>query len=101
VELAGVTLRRDGNTFIIWIYICPANSPSFPVPPKASTSPPALRAKAQKVIVSGRSEKSANVVLAKIRQTIPDAKLEGFTGNLSDAIIVDKLVKQFYGCTIR
>ena len=48
-----------------------------------------------KVIVNGRSEKSANDALAKIRQIIPNAKLEAFAGDLSDAAVVDKLVKQF------
>ena len=48
-----------------------------------------------KVIVNGRSEKSVTEALAKIRQTIPGAKIEGFVGDLSDAAIVDKLVKQF------
>jgi NAD(P)-dependent dehydrogenase (short-subunit alcohol dehydrogenase family) len=48
-----------------------------------------------KVIINGRSEKSVAEALAKIRQTIPGPKLEGFVGDLSDAAIVDKLVKQF------
>jgi NAD(P)-dependent dehydrogenase (short-subunit alcohol dehydrogenase family) len=48
-----------------------------------------------KVIINGRSEKSANEALVKIRQTVPNAKLEGFTGDLSDPAIVDKLVNQF------
>src|SRR5258708_3308562 len=48
-----------------------------------------------RVIINGRAEKSVNDALAKIRQTVPDAKLEGFAGDLSDTAIVDKLVKQF------
>jgi NAD(P)-dependent dehydrogenase (short-subunit alcohol dehydrogenase family) len=48
-----------------------------------------------KVIVNGRSEKSVAEALAKIRQPIPGAKLEGFTGDLSDAATTDKLIKQF------
>jgi NAD(P)-dependent dehydrogenase (short-subunit alcohol dehydrogenase family) len=48
-----------------------------------------------KVIVNGRSEKSVAEAFTKIRQTVPVAKLEGFVGDLSDAAIVDKLVKQF------
>ena len=48
-----------------------------------------------KVIVNGRSEKSANDALAKIRQTIPHAKLEGFAGDLSTAAAAVALVKRF------
>ena len=48
-----------------------------------------------KVIVNGRSEKSVNDALAKIRRAIPDAKLEGFAGDLADASIADQLANQF------
>jgi NAD(P)-dependent dehydrogenase (short-subunit alcohol dehydrogenase family) len=48
-----------------------------------------------KVIVNGRSEKSVKEALEKIRQTIPGAKLESFTGDLSDAATTEKLIKQF------
>lgn len=47
------------------------------------------------VIVNGRSETSVNTALARIRQTMPDAKLHGFAGDLSTAAAVDKLVQQF------
>jgi len=48
-----------------------------------------------RVIVNGRSEKSVNAALAKIRQNASAAKLEGFPGDLATAAGVDKLVKQF------
>ena len=48
-----------------------------------------------KVIINGRSEKSVTEALAKIRQLVPNAGLEGFAGDLSAASAVDALVKQF------
>jgi NAD(P)-dependent dehydrogenase (short-subunit alcohol dehydrogenase family) len=48
-----------------------------------------------KVIVNGRSEKSVSDALAKIRQTIPNAKLESFAGDLSDADTTAALIKRF------
>ncbi len=48
-----------------------------------------------RVIVNGRTEKSLNEALAKIHQTVPHAKLEGFTGDLTSADITAKLVRQF------
>ena len=48
-----------------------------------------------KVIINGRSEKSVTEALAKIRQTVPNAKLESFAGDLSDAATADALVKRF------
>jgi NAD(P)-dependent dehydrogenase (short-subunit alcohol dehydrogenase family) len=47
------------------------------------------------VIINGRSEESIDAALAKIRETLPNAKLGGFAGDLSDAAVVEKLVKQF------
>jgi len=54
-----------------------------------------LARESARVIINGRAEKSVNDALAKIRQTVPGAKLEGFAGDLSDTAIVDKLVKRF------
>jgi NAD(P)-dependent dehydrogenase (short-subunit alcohol dehydrogenase family) len=48
-----------------------------------------------KVIVNGRSEKSVGEALVKIHQAVPGAKLESFAGDLADAAVVEKLVKQF------
>ena len=47
------------------------------------------------VIVNGRSEESIDGALAKIRETVPTAKLGGFAGDLADAAVVDKLVNNF------
>jgi len=48
-----------------------------------------------KVIVNGRTDKSVSDALAKIRRTVPKAKLESFAGDLSDAAAAKKLAKQF------
>jgi NAD(P)-dependent dehydrogenase (short-subunit alcohol dehydrogenase family) len=48
-----------------------------------------------RVIVNGRAAESVQGALAKVRETVPGAKLEGFAGDLSDGAVVDKLVKQF------
>jgi NAD(P)-dependent dehydrogenase (short-subunit alcohol dehydrogenase family) len=48
-----------------------------------------------RVIINGRSEKSVNAALAKIRRAARQAKVEGFAGDLSDAAVVEALVKQF------
>jgi NAD(P)-dependent dehydrogenase (short-subunit alcohol dehydrogenase family) len=48
-----------------------------------------------KVIVNGRSENSVADALAKIRQTVPGAKLESFAGDLSEAATTETLVKKF------
>ena len=47
------------------------------------------------VIINGRSANSVAEALAKIRQAVPDAKLESFAGDLSSATGVNLLVKQF------
>jgi len=48
-----------------------------------------------KVIINGRSEKSVTDALAKIRSAVPNAKPEGFAGDLSDAATTAALVKRF------
>jgi NAD(P)-dependent dehydrogenase (short-subunit alcohol dehydrogenase family) len=47
------------------------------------------------VIINGRSEESIDAALAKIRESVPNAKLGGFAGDLSDATVVEKLVNNF------
>jgi NAD(P)-dependent dehydrogenase (short-subunit alcohol dehydrogenase family) len=47
------------------------------------------------VVVNGRSKSSVEGAVTKIRQAVPAAKLEGFTGDLADAAVVGELVKQF------
>jgi NAD(P)-dependent dehydrogenase (short-subunit alcohol dehydrogenase family) len=47
------------------------------------------------VIINGRSEESIDAALAKIRETVPNVKLGGFAGDLTDAIVVERLVNNF------
>jgi NAD(P)-dependent dehydrogenase (short-subunit alcohol dehydrogenase family) len=47
------------------------------------------------VIINGRTEKSVSEALAKIRQGVPNSKLEGFAGDLSDAATTAALIKRF------
>jgi NAD(P)-dependent dehydrogenase (short-subunit alcohol dehydrogenase family) len=47
------------------------------------------------VIINGRSETTVTEAFAKIRHTVPTAKLESFAGDLATAAGVDALVKQF------
>lgn len=47
------------------------------------------------VILNGRSEKSIGEAFAKIRTAIPNARLESFAGDLSEAATVEKLVARF------
>jgi NAD(P)-dependent dehydrogenase (short-subunit alcohol dehydrogenase family) len=48
-----------------------------------------------RVIVNGRAEKSVAEAVAKIHATVPTAKLEAFSGDLSDAQTTETLVKKF------
>ena len=48
-----------------------------------------------KIIINGRTENSVNAALAKVLEAAPEAKLEGFAGDLSDDATTQKLVKQF------
>jgi NAD(P)-dependent dehydrogenase (short-subunit alcohol dehydrogenase family) len=48
-----------------------------------------------RTIINGRTEKSVSDALAKIRQAVPQAKLESFTGDLSDAETTGNLFKKF------
>lgn len=55
----------------------------------------ALALEGARVILNGRSEASVAEGLARVRQNVPGAKLEGFAGDLSDAATVEKLLRQF------
>lgn len=48
-----------------------------------------------RVVINGRTEKSVSEAVGKIRQAVPGAKLESFAGDLSDAIVSEKLTRQF------
>ena len=54
-----------------------------------------LAAEGARVIVTGRSESSVAAAHAKIRQHVPEARLEGFAGDLSDAAAIAELVARF------
>ncbi|HEU6449403.1 MAG TPA: SDR family oxidoreductase [Verrucomicrobiae bacterium] len=47
------------------------------------------------VLVNGRTDQSVNGAAAKIRQAVPNAKIGGFAGDLSDAATAERLVAQF------
>jgi NAD(P)-dependent dehydrogenase (short-subunit alcohol dehydrogenase family) len=47
------------------------------------------------VIINGRSEETVDEALAKIRKTVPNAKLGAFAGDLAKAAVVEKLVNNF------
>ncbi|MEZ2350086.1 SDR family NAD(P)-dependent oxidoreductase [Caballeronia sp. RCC_10] len=48
-----------------------------------------------RVIVNGRSQSSVDAALDKLRQAVPNAQVEGFAGDVSDAAQVNALVQRF------
>src|SRR5438034_4146096 len=48
-----------------------------------------------RVIVNGRSEKAITEAKGQIRQTVPDARIESFPGDLSTAAATEMLVQRF------
>src|SRR5260370_22325586 len=54
-----------------------------------------LAAEGARVIVNGRSENAVDSALQQIRQQVPNAKAEGFAGDLSTAKTVEDLLKRF------
>jgi NAD(P)-dependent dehydrogenase (short-subunit alcohol dehydrogenase family) len=48
-----------------------------------------------RVIVNGRSEGAVAKAISEIREATPNARIEGFAGDLANAEVVDALVKQF------
>src|SRR5437764_5153270 len=48
-----------------------------------------------RVIVNGRSEKAVAKAKAHIKQTVPDARIEGFAGDLSTAAAAETLLQEF------
>jgi NAD(P)-dependent dehydrogenase (short-subunit alcohol dehydrogenase family) len=48
-----------------------------------------------RVIVNGRMQESVEKALSEIREEVPDARLEAFAGDLSDAAVADQLVRRF------
>jgi NAD(P)-dependent dehydrogenase (short-subunit alcohol dehydrogenase family) len=54
-----------------------------------------LAAEGARVIVNGRSENAVDSALHQIRQKVPNAKAEGFAGDLSTEKAVEDLLKRF------
>jgi NAD(P)-dependent dehydrogenase (short-subunit alcohol dehydrogenase family) len=54
-----------------------------------------LAAEGARVIVNGRSENTVNSALEQIRKAGPEAKVEGFAGDLATAPAAEELVKLF------
>jgi NAD(P)-dependent dehydrogenase (short-subunit alcohol dehydrogenase family) len=54
-----------------------------------------LAAEGARVIVNGRSENAVDSALHQIRQPVPEAKVEGFAGDLSTEKAVEDLLKRF------
>jgi NAD(P)-dependent dehydrogenase (short-subunit alcohol dehydrogenase family) len=54
-----------------------------------------LAGEGSRVIVNGRSKKSVDAAQAGIRQNYPDARLDGFVGDLADAAAIGELVGRF------
>ncbi|MFT0735690.1 SDR family NAD(P)-dependent oxidoreductase [Ralstonia wenshanensis] len=55
----------------------------------------ALAAEGARVIVNGRTQASVDDAIARLRTEAPDAQVEGFAGDLSDAEQADALVARF------
>jgi len=54
-----------------------------------------LAAEGARVIVNGRSDSAVNSALKQIRKTVPEAKIEGFAGDLASDTATEDLLKHF------
>src|SRR3977135_3070803 len=54
-----------------------------------------LAAEGARVIVNGRSESTVNSALEQIRKAVPEAKVEGFAGDLATSTATEELLKLF------
>ena len=54
-----------------------------------------LAAEGARVIVNGRSEKTVNSALQQIRTAVPEAKVEGFAGDLASTTATEELIELF------
>ena len=54
-----------------------------------------LAAEGARVIVNGRSDKGVVSALERIREALPESKLDGFAADLSEAKAVESLLEQF------
>src|ERR1700758_2101297 len=48
-----------------------------------------------RVIINGRTDKSVSDAVTKIRNAVPNAKLEPFPGDLSATTVAEELTKRF------
>ncbi|MCM0080877.1 SDR family oxidoreductase [Geomonas sp. Red32] len=60
----------------------------------------ALAAEGSRVIVNGRQEESVSAAIRGIRELFPQARLEGFAGDLATAAAANDLVRRFGGVDI-
>ena len=54
-----------------------------------------LASEGARIIVNGRSDKAVHFALEQIRNQTPEAKVEGFAGDLSTEKAVEDLLKRF------
>src|SRR5882757_2319188 len=54
-----------------------------------------LAAEGAHVILNGRSDSAVNAALEQIRKTVPDAKVEGFAGDLATSAATEALLERF------
>ena len=54
-----------------------------------------LAAEGARVIVNGRSDNAVNSALEQVRKAVPEAKVEGFAGDLATAAATEDLLKLF------
>lgn len=54
-----------------------------------------LAAEGARVILNGRSDSAVNSALEQVRKAVPDAKIEGFNGDLAAATATEDLLKLF------
>ena len=54
-----------------------------------------LAAEGARVIVNGRSDSAVNSALKQVRKAVPEAKVEGFAGDLATATDTEELLKLF------
>jgi NAD(P)-dependent dehydrogenase (short-subunit alcohol dehydrogenase family) len=55
----------------------------------------ALAAEGVEVIISGRTQERVDAAIAKLRGILPQAKLQGFAGDLAQAAVAEQLFEQF------
>ena len=54
-----------------------------------------LAAEGARVIVNGRSDNAVNSALEQVRKAVPEAKVEGFAGDLATTTATENLIKLF------